>query len=96
MEPPYYTGPMGIEGVHRYTLLSTLRPWWATFPHLPANDRPVDLARTGLMVGGTLACGLVLLVAGLATGRRFPTTALQPGRRGAIAPAALGGNAKAM
>ena len=69
MEPPYYTGPPGAEGVHRYTLLSTLRPWWATFPHLPPDQRPVDLAQAGMLFGGTLACGLALLVAGLPNDR---------------------------
>lgn len=96
MEPPYYTGPKAAEGVHQYTLLNTLRPWWATFPHLPADQRPVDLGRTGMMFGGMLACGLALLVAGLSTGRRSPTAAPEAGRPDAIAPAAWDDDANAM
>jgi hypothetical protein len=70
MEPPYYTGPKGIEGVHRYTLLSTLRPWWATFPHLPPDQRPVDPGTAGLVFGGVAAVGLGLVAAGLRANRR--------------------------
>lgn len=43
-DPPYYTGPKGIAGVRQYTLLNELRPWWATFPHLAPDQRPVNLA----------------------------------------------------
>jgi hypothetical protein len=70
MEPPYYTGPRGVEGVHRYTLLNTLRPWWATFHHLPPDERPVDLAQAGLVFGGTLAGGLALLLPAVGMKRR--------------------------
>jgi hypothetical protein len=70
LEPPYYTGPRGVEGVHRYTLLNTLRPWWATFPHLPPDERPVDLYTAGLMFGGVIAVGLGLVAVGLRANTR--------------------------
>jgi hypothetical protein len=59
--------------MHRYQVLHGSRFWWASLPHLPADRRPVDLAQTGLVFGGTLACGLAVLVAGLTGDRRLPT-----------------------
>ena len=61
LEPPYYSGPKGAEGVHRYTLLNTLRPWWATFRYLPPDQRPVELNRT-------VALLVLLTFVGLAAG----------------------------
>jgi hypothetical protein len=61
LEPPYYTGPPGAEGIRHYTVLNTLRPWWATFPHLPADQRPVDLNRTVTLF-------VLLILVGLAAG----------------------------
>jgi hypothetical protein len=60
-DPPEYTGPKGIEGVRRYTLLNELRPWWATYPHLAREERPADPAILGLLLGGVLVAGLGLL-----------------------------------
>lgn len=64
-DPPYYTGPKGREGVRRYVLLNSLRPWWAIFPHLPAEQQPVDLAKAGLSFTALGLFGLLLIVAGL-------------------------------
>jgi hypothetical protein len=65
LEPPYHTGPRGIEGVRQYTLLNTLRPWWATFRHLPPDQRPADLGATARFLGLTVAAGLALIYWGL-------------------------------
>jgi hypothetical protein len=69
LEPPHHTGPTGIEGVHRYTLLNTLRPWWATFRHLPPDQRPVALAPTAAVLGAAGGLGFLLMAGGL-RGRR--------------------------
>lgn len=61
-DPPFYTGPKGIAGVRQYTLLNELRPWWATFPHLPHEQRPVAIptALTIFALIGVIGAGLML------------------------------------
>jgi hypothetical protein len=48
-----------------YQVLSTLRPWWAGFRHLPDAQRPVDLSRTlhGLLL--TAGAGLAIVALAL-------------------------------
>jgi hypothetical protein len=60
MEPPHYRGPPGRDGVHQYTLLNTLRPWWVTFQHLPPDKRPVGPAETAAGLAAIAAAGLGL------------------------------------
>jgi hypothetical protein len=56
--------------LHRYQVLHGARFWWASLPHLPPDQRPVDLARTGLVLGAVAAVGLGLMAVGLRAGRR--------------------------
>jgi hypothetical protein len=73
-DPPYYTGPKGIEGVRRYTLLNGLRPWWASFPHLPPDQRPVPIYETAAALGAAALAGLALCTLGLVGPRRAART----------------------
>ncbi|CAN5555051.1 hypothetical protein BH11PLA2_BH11PLA2_05840 [soil metagenome] len=57
-DKPFYNGPKGIEGVRRYTLLNTFRPWWATYPHL--TSPPVNVARTVVFFVLLTVCGILL------------------------------------
>ena len=63
----FYNGPPGLAGIHQYTVLNTLRPWWVSFPHLPAEQRPVNIAKTVAIFAGVGAFGLLLLALGLRT-----------------------------
>jgi hypothetical protein len=56
-DPPFYNGPKGIEGVRRYTLLNEFRPWWATYPHLPIEQRPVAVLPTVALLLALAALG---------------------------------------
>jgi hypothetical protein len=51
--------------LHRYQVFHGARFWWASFPHLAADKRPIDLAEAGLAFGAVAAAGLGLLSAGL-------------------------------
>ena len=55
------------EDVERYVILDELRPWWATYRHLPAEERPMPIAPT---LAGLVA--LLLVGAALASLARQP------------------------
>jgi hypothetical protein len=61
-DPPYYNGPKKLEGVRQFTLLNTFRPWWATFPHLPPEQRPFNLEHAALLFFAFGASGLVMMM----------------------------------
>jgi hypothetical protein len=63
-DPPYYTGPPGIDGVRRYVVLNGLRPWWATLPLLPPDQRPVEPGPAAAVFGLIAAAGLTLVTFG--------------------------------
>ena len=53
------------QSVHRYQIFTSFRPWWAGQWHLPEEDRPVDIARTLVLLGLLSVLGLgLMLVAG--------------------------------
>lgn len=69
IDPPYLpeTGPAAVE---RYQIWRGFRPWWASFPYLPADQRPIDVGRTAalflaLATAGALACAVGLRRANL-------------------------------
>jgi hypothetical protein len=81
LEPPYYTGPRGVEGVRQYTLLNSLRPWWATFGHLTPDERPVALGPTAILMGWAVVGGLVAVAIALLRVRQIsqdPTSGAAP------------------
>jgi hypothetical protein len=57
----YEEGPAAI---HRYHVLNSLRPWWASQWYLAPQDRPVDLLGTLLLLTGAAFAGLGLLTVG--------------------------------
>jgi hypothetical protein len=61
-DPPYYTGPIGIEGVRRYTLLNGFRPWLVTIPQLPSSDQPIDMGSTAGFFGLLATTGFGILI----------------------------------
>ena len=62
--------------MHRYQIWHGARFWWASLPHLPPDQRPVDLGQAGVVLGGTLAGGLALLLLAVGMTRRPGRTAL--------------------
>jgi hypothetical protein len=51
----------GPAAIHKYHVLNSLRPWWASQWHLAPDDRPVDLLGTLLLLTGTALAGLGLM-----------------------------------
>lgn len=79
--------PRGPRAVRRYAILSSLRPWWASFRHLVAADRPVDLrAAAVVQLSGLLAGAAVLVVAGRRLGWGREGRARERGRRRGARP----------
>lgn len=60
LEPPGLPN-RGPEVVQRYRVLNSYRPWWTSMTFLPADERPVPLARTAAVLLGFAAVGLLLL-----------------------------------
>lgn len=56
--------------VRRYQVYNGPRFWWINLGWLPSDQRPVDLATAGWVLGGTAAIGLGLLVSALRGGRK--------------------------
>jgi hypothetical protein len=67
-------GEEGPQVVARYQIYSGLRFWWATFPHLPPAQRPIDLTSATCVLGGMMVAGLGLLAVGLRAPRTERTT----------------------
>jgi hypothetical protein len=51
----------GPAAVHKYHVLNSLRPWWASQWYLAPADRPVDLLGTLVLLSATAFAGLGLL-----------------------------------
>ena len=49
-----------------YKVYGGLRFWWGSYPHLPADRRPVDLAELAAVLGAAVVLGGGLMAAGLA------------------------------
>jgi hypothetical protein len=67
IDPPYLpeTGPAAVD---RWQIWRGFRPWWASFPHLSAGDRPVDLTGTAAGLGAAVVVGAIVMSAGLRRG----------------------------
>jgi hypothetical protein len=50
------------DAVRRYHVFASFRPWVLSQSYLAPADRPVDLLRTALLLLGTTALGLVLMI----------------------------------
>ena len=59
----------GPAAVRKYRILNSFRPWWASMRYLDRKSRPVDLARTLMLLTALVAAGLALLVIGLVDNR---------------------------
>jgi hypothetical protein len=83
----------GPEAVRRYHVLNSFRPWWISQRYLPPDDRPVDLAASGVALASVALAGLALL--GIACrALRGAKAANQPGvpdRAGEVLAGAPGG-----
>ena len=68
IDPPYLpeTGPAAVG---RWQIWRGFRPWWASFPHLPAGERPVDLGETAGALGAAAVASVILMFAGLRRAR---------------------------
>jgi hypothetical protein len=71
IDPPHLP-EKGSGVVYRYQVWRGFRPWWASFPHLPAGERPVDLGRTAGLFGLLAAAGVAAVAAGLSPRRTPP------------------------
>lgn len=49
IDPPYFE-KRGPDVVVRYRVLNSFRPWWASMTYLRPEERPVDLAKTALVL----------------------------------------------
>jgi hypothetical protein len=58
-----YLPETGEAAVHRWHVLNSLRPWWCSMWYLSEDERPVDLARTALMLAVLAAFGCALAFA---------------------------------
>ncbi len=75
--PTYALPPPGDDLIdpsvaRRYHVFASLRPWWCWQRHLDPADRPVDLARTVLLLAAVATLGAGFLVVGLRTAGTEP------------------------
>ncbi len=52
------------EAIWDYHVFASLRPWWIHQQYLPPEERPVDLARTVMLLTAAAAGGLALVLLG--------------------------------
>jgi hypothetical protein len=60
----------GPDSVRKYQVLKGFRFWWSSFPMLDGPSRPIEAARTVMLLALVAGAGLVLQYAGLRRTRR--------------------------